>query len=182
MSQLAPIDLDTELAHAQWPNPTLREQFYKDVAEQGTTIEIDTIKQWVWLIGKPSQFLGYKVWTVAQCVDHFQQLGEWQAREESGPALEPALPRAPLTEEQQAAKDVFDAAAKVQRELKNAAIAKASEDWHKAVEERRVAVKTSRDWTKAECDRLKAAHVTLEKRWVEYSESKRAALKSLLAD
>jgi len=181
MTQLAPINFEEQLQHVQWPDPSLKGLFLRDIAEHCQHVDVETIKKWVWLIGKPSQFLEHKVWTVADCIAHYIKLDSYLAEEESSKTADKKDPvvTPPVTREEATAQSIVETAAKEERAAHAAKVAQASEDWHKAVGERMVAIKNSHDWTRDEIARLKAAHVTLTRRWTEHTDHKREALKTL---
>ena len=150
-----------------WPSPLAAQAFLNECEiGWGTEDGRAEITRWVEVLGKPSQFLGHKLWTVEDLREHFTKLSEYEKAEEAAkvedePSTEKGRPRSPD---------------KVERQN---AVRLASATWHDAVEQRRHAVLASKEAMAEQIRTIREAHDKFVKDWDAYVDHTRENLRVL---
>jgi hypothetical protein len=144
----------------QWPELALREQFIQDALEEPTS-SVDT---WIRLLGKPSQFIGHKIWTVNDCKRHMIEFDAYVKAEEESREESPTTPEV----------DDKSTNSDLSKDIEAARIL-----WHDAVSQKRSVILVSKTWTAEECARLRLNHQNLEKQWSDYVNGLRVRLHNL---
>lgn len=153
MEQSTPqLSLVETIATINWPRPELAGLFLQDVDHMwGTEAGRAEVERWLKVLGKPSQFVEGQLWTASQMREHWQKWDEWHVEEEK--AKKPLLHSSDR------------AVSRSNRTDNKKAVSTA---WHKAVADKREAMRLSLELMHKEIATARQRHTQLAHDWDEY--------------
>lgn len=136
----------------EWPEPAFAGMFLQDCDHMwGTEAGRAEVLKWIDVLGKPSQFVEGRLWTVTQLREHFAAWDKWVAEEEAKTTV-----------------SEVKTVRQTDRHLIDAGSREHSKRWHEAVEQRRIALAASKDLMTREIVTARTRHRELELEWDRY--------------